>query len=283
MQAGKAESNLRGRLRVEGKAKADTMHDPCNCRNHGPEGTTRAVVMQTGIAGTPPETEVSADTAADKTTPTEVPSLEGSAHFLSVMFLLYPIAIVLKGFKRRLELEDLPALPKQDEATILHARFMAAWALECAAASKAKRAASIQTAIWKVIRLKWVSATLLLFLGVACQLLGPVILQHIILFLEQSESARTSGTEEPPIENGLLWVLFMVIVLCIDAITKPHAQLSQLRMGCSIRSIFASVVFHESLELTNEARQSTTTGQMVNLMSADADKFKDSMGSLQMA
>ena len=40
--------------------------------------------------------------------------------------------------------------------------------------------------------------------------------------------------------------------------------------GMQLRTTTVAVVFHKALQLGNAARQSTTVGEMVNLMSVDA-------------
>ena len=55
-----------------------------------------------------------------------------------------------------------------------------------------------------------------------------------------------------------------------------------MKTGLRLRSAIVTAVYSKSLVLSNTARQSTTTGEIVNLMSVDAQRFMDLMSYLHM-
>lgn len=52
--------------------------------------------------------------------------------------------------------------------------------------------------------------------------------------------------------------------------------------GMRLRSALITAVYNKSLALSNSARQDSTTGEIVNLMAVDAQRFMDLVSYLHM-
>ena len=106
----------------------------------------------------------------------------------------------------------------------------------------------------------------LLFIITLLLSFGPtLILQELVTDLQELDVGNTYLTD------GQRWtytVLLLVIPMIIAYFTSI-AQMKMVRIGIQMKSMTIEAVYRKALELTSTAKGTTSTGQIVNIMSSD--------------
>uniref|UniRef100_A0A8C2CZ08 ABC-type glutathione-S-conjugate transporter n=1 Tax=Cyprinus carpio TaxID=7962 RepID=A0A8C2CZ08_CYPCA len=228
---------------------------------------------------------------------------EITAGFLSKMTFWWFTSMAIKGYKSPLENKDLWSLNKQDSSELVVPNLLNEWEVE---KSKAQSEPSVkeQAAFRKagpdaepnhvsvspeeeevllskrkeVRQPSFLRALLRAFgpyflIGSAFKLLqdlitfvNPQLLRMLIDFTKQSNAPLWWG-------YSLAFMMFGTSLLQ-TLILHQHFQYCFVT-GMRLRSGIIGAIYRKSLVITNEAKRSSTVGEVVNLMSVDAQRFMD--------
>ncbi|CAH1274296.1 ABCC1 [Branchiostoma lanceolatum] len=75
--------------------------------------------------------------------------------------------------------------------------------------------------------------------------------------------------------KGYLYAVLLLLVAIIQSLVLHQYFHGCFVMGMRLRTVIISAVYKKSLVVTNEARKTSTVGEIVNLMSVDAQRFMD--------
>lgn len=106
------------------------------------------------------------------------------------------------------------------------------------------------------------------------QLVQPILLAEILRFLEDPTVPAT---------RGFLSCTLLFCAACLKTLLENHYFITCVRAGIRARAACIHLVYTKSLRLTAASTAETSTGQIVNLMQMDAQKFYDSSWGLHMA
>ena len=98
-----------------------------------------------------------------------------------------------------------------------------------------------------------------------CNLTNPVLMRAFISFM---------ATPDAPMSEGLALALALFLLVVLRQPIENFSFLIGGNLGAKQRSVVNALIFQKSLKLSNEARQSSSVGQIVNLMSNDANRFQ---------
>ncbi|CAF3925067.1 unnamed protein product [Rotaria sp. Silwood2] len=98
------------------------------------------------------------------------------------------------------------------------------------------------------------------------QFSGPMILKQVLTFLNDSTAPTWLGV--------FYAILLGATVFCQTLFLQAYFH-RQYIVGLRFRSAITGLIYRKSLKLSNSAKQGTTTGEIVNLMSIDASRFGD--------
>uniref|UniRef100_A0A8C2GV26 ATP-binding cassette, sub-family C (CFTR/MRP), member 3 n=1 Tax=Cyprinus carpio TaxID=7962 RepID=A0A8C2GV26_CYPCA len=237
---------------------------------------------------------------------------ETTAGFISKMTFWWFTSMAIKGYKSPLENKDLWSLNKQDSSELVVPNLLNEWEME---KSKAQRSAalvflcseqsvkeqaefrkagpgtepnhvSVSPEEEEVLLSKrkegrqpsFLRALLRAFgpyflIGSAFKLLqdlitfvNPQLLRMLINFTKQSQAPLWWG-------YSLAFLMFGASLLQ-TLILHQHFQYCFVT-GMRLRTGIIGAIYRKSLVITNEAKRSSTVGEVVNLMSVDAQRFMD--------
>ncbi|TMW62209.1 hypothetical protein Poli38472_009702 [Pythium oligandrum] len=103
-------------------------------------------------------------------------------------------------------------------------------------------------------------------LYVAMMVLQPFIAQAMLDYLNDEENIFH-------IKSGVVLVFLMTIVSLIGVSCLNYGFFVSSWIGANMRSIIMDVVYQKALRLSSTARQKYTTGEIVTLMSVDAERI----------
>jgi ATP-binding cassette, subfamily C (CFTR/MRP), member 1 len=162
-------------------------------------------------------------------------------------------------------MSDLPPLSQDDHADPNHAKFISNWQKEVTRGKPSAIRALARTFGWDF------------FLAGLCKLpndlllfVGPYLLKHLVRFMDPSATG-----EDVSWRTGLTYVAVLFFSQIFQSLAINQYFHRTMRIGLRVRAALCACVFDKALRLANEARQERTTGEIVNLMSVDAQRIMD--------
>ncbi|XP_051912382.1 ATP-binding cassette sub-family C member 3-like isoform X2 [Hippocampus zosterae] len=232
---------------------------------------------------------------------------ESTAGFLSTMTFWWFTSMAVKGYKLPLEAKDLWSLNVRDSATVLVPKLLIEWEKEQAKAKSkqntsndvvySKPPPSTSNHIGEESGTSPEEAEVLLstrqvlprqpsFLYSLIKAFGPYfligsaykLLQDIITFVNpQLLRMLISFTKQKGVPDwwgySLAFLMFFTAFLQ-TLILHQHFQYCFVT-GMHVRTALIGAIYRKSLVITNAAKRSSTVGEVVNLMSVDAQRFMD--------
>ncbi|VDM30981.1 unnamed protein product [Hydatigera taeniaeformis] len=98
-----------------------------------------------------------------------------------------------------------------------------------------------------------------------CLLCGPIIFKRLLNFMHL-ESME-------PVWHGYAYASLMFLTAFIQSLVLHQYFRKQTLIGMDMRTVIISAVYRKSLRLSAAARCGSTTGEITNLMSIDAQRF----------
>ncbi|CAF1432502.1 unnamed protein product, partial [Didymodactylos carnosus] len=139
--------------------------------------------------------------------------------------------------------------------------------------SNTKKVPVFLLALFRAFSGKLIAGGLLKVISDVLQLSSPIILKLILDFFNDPSKPTWMGIFYAFLlgANGFCQTLFL----------QAYFQ-RQFTIGMRFRAAATGLVYRKSLKLSNSSKQTTTTGEIVNLMSIDASRFGDLCNAKQM-
>ncbi|XP_045532539.1 multidrug resistance-associated protein 1 isoform X1 [Pieris brassicae] len=201
--------------------------------------------------------------------------------------------LALTGFKRSLVESDLWALNPQDSSEEIVPRFAKYWerALkkrDAATGTKATysktsasvnfksenemKPASILPALCLAFGGEFFFGALLKLFNDLLMFVSPQLLRLLIGFVESNET----------IWKGYLYAVALLACAIAQTLLLAHYFTRMYLVGMRIRTALTNAIYRKSLRISNAAKKDSTVGEIVNLMSVDAQRFLELMAYINM-
>lgn len=228
----------------------------------------------------------------------EKPCPEVASSFPSKIFYQYFDKFVWLGYKRPLEDKDMWSLAPENAATEVLPVFLTQWnklvaktslvhpvTAEPSAAftkssasvnfsqTKPKKQASILPALVKAFGGTFLFGSCLKLVQDLLTFASPQILKLLINFVEDKNE---------PNWRGFLYAGLLFGIASTQTLFLAQYFHRMFIVGLRIRTALISAIFRKALVLSNAARKASTVGEIVNLMSVDAQRFMDLVTYLNM-
>ncbi|XP_024869611.1 multidrug resistance-associated protein 1 isoform X1 [Temnothorax curvispinosus] len=223
----------------------------------------------------------------------ESPCPEQSSSFPSRMIFAWFDSLAWKGFRKPLETSDLWSMNPEDMATEIVPKFDKYWnknlrktdeliwtyfRVESAKASyrkasgqvdfnsgRKKKIASILPPICKAFGATFMFGAFLKLIQDVMTFISPQILKLLIDFTEGEE----------PMWKGYFYSALLLVTAILQTLVLSQYFHRMFLVGLRIRTSLIAAIYRKALRLSNAARKETTLGEIVNLMSVDAQRFMD--------
>uniref|UniRef100_A0A2K5NEP1 Multidrug resistance-associated protein 1 n=1 Tax=Cercocebus atys TaxID=9531 RepID=A0A2K5NEP1_CERAT len=230
------------------------------------------------------------------------PCPESSASFLSRITFWWITGLIVRGYRQPLEGSDLWSLNKEDTSEQVVPVLVKNWKKECAKtrkqpvkvvysskdpaqpkdSSKVDANEEVEALIVKSPRKEWNPSLfkvlyktfgpyfLMSFFFKAIHDLmmfsGPEILKLLINFVNDTKA---------PDWQGYFYTALLFVAACLQTLVLHQYFHICFVSGMRIKTAVIGAVYRKALVITNAARKSSTVGEIVNLMSVDAQRFMD--------
>lgn len=218
---------------------------------------------------------------------------ENAAGFPSRLTFSWFDPLALTGFRRSLTESDLWALNPQDSSTEVVPKFDKFWQKslkkrESFNETKAtyrrtsasvnfkpeseKKPASILPALCLAFGGQFFFGAFLKLINDVLTFLSPQLLKYLIGFVQGGE----------PEWKGYLYAVALLVCATVQTMLLAHYFTRMYLVGMRIRTALTSAIYRKSLRMSNAARKESTVGEIVNLMSVDAQRFVELTAYLNM-
>ncbi|XP_053551240.1 multidrug resistance-associated protein 1 isoform X2 [Bombina bombina] len=229
------------------------------------------------------------------------PCPEASASFLSNITFWWITKMMVKGYKRPLEDKDLWSLNKEDTSLEVVPVLSKNWDKEYSKAKKqplkmvyspkkqsnpagskendAEEAKallvqpspkdvepSLFNALYKTFGPYFFMSSFFKILHDVLMFSGPEILKLLIQFV---------GNKDAPNWHGYLYTALLFLCACIQTLVLHKYFHICFVTGMRLKTAIIGVVYRKALVISNASRRTSTVGEIVNLMSVDAQRFMD--------
>lgn len=178
------------------------------------------------------------------------------------------------GSEKPLEHDDLFQLDPYNRANCVKARFEQFWEREIKVA-KEKNLKSKKGKLYKP-NLGWalgrafggpfLVAGLLKLLHDSLQFVSPLVINRIIAYL---------NVPSAPYSEGIMYAAIIFVCGVIQSFALRQYFFYCYECGMRLRSAIVCAVYSKSLRLSSAARQKRTSGEIINLMSVDAQRLQE--------
>uniref|UniRef100_A0AAQ5XQR9 Multidrug resistance-associated protein 4 n=1 Tax=Amphiprion ocellaris TaxID=80972 RepID=A0AAQ5XQR9_AMPOC len=193
-----------------------------------------------------------------------------SANLLSKIFFCWLNPLFSIGYKRKLEEDDMYKVLPEDASDHLGNELQWYWNQEVQQAAKDLRPPGLTKPLIKCF---WKSYSLIgiyIFIEEIIKVVQPVLLGKLIEFFESYDPANSAAINEAyGYAAGISLSTLALTVL--HHLYFYHVQ----RVGMKIRVAMCHMIYRKALCLNSAALAKTTTGQIVNLLSNDVNKFDE--------
>lgn len=181
--------------------------------------------------------------------------------------------LMKKGFNQFLTQKDMPFLPQDQKAANTSALFYKNW--------NSQVTPSLFWAIAKSFGLPFLIGGVFKGLQDALAFAQPQLLRMLIRFVNDYTESVEKG-DPLPLTRGVMIAGGMFLVSVVQTTFLHQYFQRAFEMGMQIKSSLTAVIYNKSLVLSNETKQETNTGDIVNLMSVDVQRLQDLVQNLQM-
>ncbi|GAB1599293.1 hypothetical protein Ahia01_000206500, partial [Argonauta hians] len=186
------------------------------------------------------------------------------ANFLSKLFFCWLNPLLSLGYKKTLTQEDLFNVLNDDSSDILRERLSSEWEKEMLKL-KTSGKPSLSSAIFRTVYKRYFLWLCVVCLDEFCKVIQPLLLGWLVAYFSPKSEVST--------QQAYLYGAGVVTCVLLSCISNHIFFFNVHRMGMQIRIACCSLMFKKLLILNNKSLTKTTTGQIVNLMSNDVNRF----------
>ncbi|XP_072225794.1 multidrug resistance-associated protein 1 isoform X2 [Leuresthes tenuis] len=229
------------------------------------------------------------------------PCPEGGASFLSRITFWWITRMMVIGYKRPLEEKDLWSLNPDDRSHRVVPQLVCRWNAECQKVkrtdqktmytpkspphSDTKESRAVEEAEILIEKSPRKTKEPSLFLAL-CLTFGPYFLisclykaiQDILMFVGPEILRlliRFVNDSSAPSWQGYFYTALLFLCTCVQSLILQRYFHVCFVSGMRLRTAIIGAVYRKALVISSSARRTSTVGEIVNLMSVDAQRFMD--------
>uniref|UniRef100_A0A3P9HVL2 Multidrug resistance-associated protein 4 n=1 Tax=Oryzias latipes TaxID=8090 RepID=A0A3P9HVL2_ORYLA len=193
-----------------------------------------------------------------------------SANLLSKIFFCWLSPLFRTGYRRKLEEDDMFRVLPEDASNRLGEELQRYWIQEVQQAKKKLQPPKLSKALIQCYWKSYILIGVYIFLEEVIKVIQPVLLGKLIEYFESYDATQPVPVYEAySYAAGISLSTFSLALL-------HHLYFYQVqRAGMKIRVAVCHMIYQKALCLNSSGLAKTTTGQIVNLLSNDVNKFDE--------
>lgn len=186
--------------------------------------------------------------------------------------------LMKKGYSMYLTQDDLPPLPNEIKSSVTATAFREKWN------SKKRGAPTLFYAITRAFGSRVLEGSAFKVVMDVLGFVQPQLLRLLIKFVnEYSETLKNPDLPPVSLNKGFMISVAMFAVSASQTVCAHQYYHRSFDLGMKIRTSLTAVIYAKALNLSGEARQNSSTGDIVNLMAVDVQRLQDLVQNIQIA
>nr|XP_036880742.1 multidrug resistance-associated protein 4 [Manis javanica] len=190
------------------------------------------------------------------------------ANLCSRVFFWWLNPLFKIGRTRRLEEDDMYSVLPEDRSKHLGGELQGCWDKEVSRAEKDAQKPSLTKAIIQCYWKSYLALGIFTLIEEVIKVIQPIFLGKIINYFENYDPSDSVALHEAYAYAAVLTACTLVLAI-LHHLYFYHVQCAGMRL----RVAMCHMIYRKALRLSNVAMGKTTTGQIVNLLSNDVNKF----------
>nr|XP_060623109.1 multidrug resistance-associated protein 1-like [Anolis sagrei ordinatus] len=189
-------------------------------------------------------------------------------------------SIITLGYNKPLERQDLFELNESDSAYVVCPVFEKQWRKQHFKSAKetkvpiyneitkkpVARKTSLLLPLWHTFKFSLIKVATLKVVADTLAFTSPQVMKEMILQYEHHSDSYS---------NGCQYALDLLLVVVLQTLIHQVYQRLNILTAVKIKTVVVGLVYRKALTLSSSSRQKYTTGEIVNLMSADIQQLMD--------
>ncbi|KMT00724.1 hypothetical protein BVRB_9g220080 [Beta vulgaris subsp. vulgaris] len=189
-----------------------------------------------------------------------------NAGLLSTLTFTWVGSLISKGYKKTLDLEDVPSFSGMDDVSVSHMVFRNF--MDSGREDSDKKVTTMQL-VKSLIFTTWVD---ILFTGFLCVLktlasyVGPYLIDTFVQYLNGRREFKN---------QGLFLVSAFFIAKLVECLSQRHWFFRLQVVGIRAKAMLIESIYNKALTLSCQSKQGHTSGEIINFISVDAERVGD--------
>ncbi|KAJ4976248.1 hypothetical protein NE237_001354 [Protea cynaroides] len=188
-----------------------------------------------------------------------------TANFFSILTFSWLGPLLAVGNKKIIDLENIPQLATSDTVNKVFPIFRSnlesdGGSAGCDQITRVKLVKALILSAWREITLTGVLA----FLYTLATYVGPYFIDSLVQYL---------NSPHQPKNKGYMLVSTFFLAKLVECLSQRHWSFKLQQAGIRARAGLVAMIYRKGLKLSNESRQGHTSGEIINLMSVDAERI----------
>nr|XP_036233399.1 probable multidrug resistance-associated protein lethal(2)03659 isoform X1 [Bactrocera oleae]XP_036233400.1 probable multidrug resistance-associated protein lethal(2)03659 isoform X1 [Bactrocera oleae] len=193
------------------------------------------------------------------------------ANPLSVLMFCFTMPVFFKGRKKTLDERDLFRALNSHRSAVLGNKMSLAWEAEIDKKRQKHKEPKLLKAVLRVFGARYAGLGLTLFLlEIGLRVTQPLFLGGLVNYYANPANNESTNT-------AFLFALGVILCSALNVLLMHPYMMAVLHTGMKVRVALCSVIYRKALRLSKTALGSTTTGQVVNLISNDVGRLDTSL------
>ncbi|XP_043693694.1 ABC transporter C family member 3-like isoform X4 [Telopea speciosissima] len=170
------------------------------------------------------------------------------------------------GYKKTLDLEDVPQLANCDSANVVFSHFRNKFEYDGKDSDNDSQVSTLKL-VKALIFSMWKEILWTALLSIVCTLasyIGPYFIEAFVQYLNSPKKLKYKG-------YVLVFIFFLSKL--INCLSKRHLFFQLRKMAITVRAVLFSIIYKKGLRLSSQSKQSHTSGENTNLMSVDVERI----------
>ncbi|XP_043704666.1 ABC transporter C family member 3-like isoform X8 [Telopea speciosissima] len=188
-----------------------------------------------------------------------------NANLLSTFTFSWMSPLLALGYRKTLDLEDVPQLASCDSANVTFALFKNELESNGNGSGNGGQV-SILKLVKALILSTWKEILWMTLLSIVCTLasyVGPYLIDAFVQYLNSPHQLKSKGYT--------LVVIFFLSKL-IKCLSDRHLFFQLRKMSIRVRIALSAIIYKKGLRLSNQSKQGHTSGENINLISVDVER-----------
>ncbi|KAI3866498.1 hypothetical protein MKX03_023189 [Papaver bracteatum] len=167
------------------------------------------------------------------------------------------------GNKKTIDLDDVPQFSRDDSASGIYPIFKDKLLHAGGCGDEISNSKLVRSLLWLTWR-EVLYTALLSLVYVCASFVGPYLIDFFVQYLNDPAAQQFNS-------KGYVLVSAFVFAKIVESLSMRHSSFKLEIVGIKVKNALVATIYDKLLTLSNQSRQDSSSGEIVNIMAVDAD------------